>query len=284
MADSPTWPPPPAGLNDGDKLLYQAKLDFEREVAKAALDGETAAEQAQQASDAARIAAREAASYSSIASFHGGLIEVAKAAIDRARAGADAVQKAAGAIAGTYTAVLAVAFSVTENPLPSRAMVPTILLGWAIVWSTVYLAYLSNSEGVEEPEPTTSLEEGAMRRSIAFILWTRSGAMNRGFALRTAVIALAFGLALLPAPFVGYGGANTGAVAEQPGFPTPPKGDREVEKVLYEAEVKETSELRKKDNQADDGDDTIWWVACGIALFLSLALPPLITRFEPEPS
>jgi hypothetical protein len=281
MTDPPAWPP--AGdVPEGDKLLYQAKLDFEREVAKAAADGEIAAERAEQESDATRIAARETAVYSSIASFHNGLIEVSKAAIDRGRAGADTVQKAAGAIAGTYTAVLAAAFSVTDNPLPSRALVPTILLGWAIVWSTVYLAYLSNSDGVEAPAPTTSFEEGAMRRSIAFILWTRNGTMNRKFALRTAVIALAFGLALLPAPFVGYGDESAGAVAAKPAFPEAPAGDREVEKVRYEAEVKEVAELRKNDNQANDGDDTGWWVLGGVALLLSLVVPPVISRFDDE--
>lgn len=70
-------------------------------------------------------------------SFVDHIFDVAKGSIDRARAGAEKVQTAATAIAGLYTTVLGVSFSVTEKPLPGRGLIAPIFLGAAIVASTV---------------------------------------------------------------------------------------------------------------------------------------------------
>jgi len=51
------------------------------------------------------------------------------------------VQKAAAAIAALYTPLLGVVFSVNDNPLPSRGVIPVLFLGLAILSSTAYLAY-----------------------------------------------------------------------------------------------------------------------------------------------
>jgi hypothetical protein len=302
MPSEPDWPPPlETGAEKGKELIFQAKIEYLKELAKAKqaedlerlkneeaqrlaeLQGKITAEKGKQDADAANIAATAGAINASVAAFHAGLIEVSKAAIDRARAGADTVQKAAAAIAGVYTTILALAFSVSEHPLPSRGVVPTILLGWAIVWSTAYLAYLSKSKQVRQPEPTTSFETGAMRRSIAFIKWTRSGAMNRKFALRVSVFGLAFGLALLPAPFVNFDPASndTPAVATEPAWPVKPAGATEIDKILYQAEVTEVTELRAKSKPiADDGDDSTWWWLCGGALALSLIIPGIFAGID----
>lgn len=302
MPDEPSWPKPDTNLAEGDKLLFQAKLDYLKELAKseqakelevlkskealelAETQAELALEKAEQEADAASTKATTDAINTSVAAFHAALIEVSKTAIDRARAGADTVQKAAGAIGTVYTTLLALAFSVAERPLPSRGLVPAILLGWAIVWSTAYLAYLSKSKQVKKPKPTTSFETGAMRRSITFIEWTRSGAMNRKFALRVSVFGLAFGLALLPAPFVNFDPVNesTPALPSAPDWPAQPiGGDKELNKIIYQAEVTEVAELRASDEPiADDGDDSTWWILCGIALVASLAIPGCFAAYD----
>ena len=298
MAQEPSWPPAAQEVDDAAKLLYQARLDYYKELAKAEqaerlqeltgtnaellaeLEGELARQTAQQEADAARAQATDDAINASIAAFHNALIEVSKTAIDRARAGADTVQKSAGAIATVYTTVLAVAFSVSERPLPSRGLVPAILLGWAIVWSTAYLAYLSRAKAVKQPQPTTEFEEGAMRRSIAFIEWTRSAAMNRKYALRVSVFALAFGLALLPAPFVNFEPVTETSASAPTGPPWPgqPTGrDAELNKILYQAQVTEAADLRQTDQPiADDGDDSTWWWLCGGAVIASMLVPALL--------
>jgi hypothetical protein len=56
--------------------------------------------------------------------YYKAVFEVAKGSIDRARSFAETVQKATGAIITLYTAILALAFSVSERPLPGRALSP----------------------------------------------------------------------------------------------------------------------------------------------------------------
>jgi hypothetical protein len=288
-----TWPAEPNGIDPARaaELLFTAQLD--RAKAEAAADrtdtleqhkGEIAARQAEADADVALAKAQDDARLASITAFHTALIDVAKGTIDRARASAELVQKAAAAIATLYTGVLALAFSVAERPLPSRGLVPAVLLGWAIVWATVYLAYLSKPKSVDAPTATSDFAEGAMRRSSAFILWTRSGAMNRGYALRVSVIALALGLVLLPAPFVVLGG-TTGSDATDlakvaPAWPEPDAAttDPELARILYAAQVTEAARARADASKpiADDGNDSIWWWLCGAGLLLSLLVPLVV--------
>jgi hypothetical protein len=284
VPEEPSWPDP--GRTAALKTeLYKAKLEYRKELAKS----DQAAAAAREAADAARVQARDNAAFASIAAFHAALIDLSKTAMERARAGAENVQKAEAAVLALYTAALTVAFSVTEHPLPSRGVVPLILLGWALVWSTAYLAYLTKPKAVDKPVPTTDFEQGAMRRSVAFIKWSRSGALNRAYALRVSVIALAFGVALLPAPFVNFDPVNDqpAALPEGPAWPEQPVGgDAELNKIRYQAEINEVAELRKSGAPiTDDGDDSTWWVACLVALLLSLALPKVFTfgdEDEPE--
>lgn len=272
MTDAPVWPKADPGDKESQKLLYEARLKYVEELAKA----EQEQDLERLKSDDARIAADEGAARESIAAFHANLMEVSKAAIDRARAGAEAAQKAAAALGGAYTGVLALAFSVSERPLPSRGLVPTVLFGWAIVWATAYLAYLTTARGVAQPEPSTNFATGAMRRSNTFVLWIRNSVMNRKLALRVSVFALAFGLALLPAPFVNLDAPSRSAptASTSPAWPAPPSTDSAVAKVRYEAEVKEVAELRAESKPiASGGNDWIWWALCGLGLLLSVAIP-----------
>lgn len=283
MPDEPHWPREPQ-FAEADKLLYQAKLDYVREKAKSeqALDLQRAKQEDE--ADAASIQAMEDAANASVAAFHDALLEVSKAAIERARAGAETVQKSAGAIGGLYTGLLATAFSVAERPLPPRGLVPAILLGWAIAWSTAYLAYLSRPKPVRQPRPTTDFETGAMRRSIAFIRWTRSGAMNRKYALHVSVVALAFGVALLPAPFVDFGsagGTNAAEVASEPGWPAAPTaGDAKLNEIRYQAEVEEVAALRAEEEPVAGDDDSAWWLIAAACILLTLAIPGVLAWFQ----
>jgi hypothetical protein len=279
VASEPTWPSEPSP-EEADKLVLQAKLDYLKELAKSEQAEELERVKQEQEADTASLQAMEDAANASVAAFHNAVLEVSKSAIDRARTGAETVQKAAGAIGGLYTGLLAAAFSVAERPLPPRGLVPAILLGWAIAWSTAYLAYLSNAKPVRKPQPTSDFETGAMRRSIAFIRWTRSGAMNRKYALHVSVVALALGVALLPAPFIDFDPAAdepaaAPVAAEWPSAPTGP--DPKLNKVLYQAQVEEVAGLRAaKEPVAGDGDDSTWWLICGGCLAITLLIPALV--------
>lgn len=263
-------------------VAKQASVDAKTAKAQAKRDAIHASEQAAKEADAAKSKATMDASYASIAAFHDALIDVSKGSIERARTGAETVQKAAAAIATLYTGVLALAFSVAERPLPSRGLVPAILLGWAIVWATAYLAYISKSGGVDRPKPTSAFADGAMRRSEAFIRWAQSGALNRAYALRVSVVSLAFALALLPAPFVVLGKASppSGPGASAPDWPTTPSSvaDPELQKILFQAQVDEATAARETARKpvAEDGKDKTWFAIGGGAVALSLIVPLLI--------
>ena len=194
------------------------------------------------------------------------------------------MQKAAGAIGTLYTGVLALAFSVSDRPLPPRGLVPAVLLGWAIVWATAYLAYLSKPRGVDQPEPTSDFAEGAMRRSITFIEWTTRGAWNRGYALQVSVVALAAALVFLPAPFISLDPTPPASAGDpavrQPDWPkTPTAGPNlALEKIRFQAEVTEAAALRAKTTEPapDKASEDVWWYLCGFAILLSLLLPVVI--------
>src|SRR5262245_3872547 len=119
----------PAGGDDAE--LYKSKLAVrvkrtEQEIARAAAD---------------RAAARALE-----LEYYKGVLEVAKGSIERARGAAEFVQKASGGIGVIYAAILGVAFSVSERPLPSRGVLPAIFLGISVVCATYFLAWLPTRE------------------------------------------------------------------------------------------------------------------------------------------
>jgi hypothetical protein len=91
--------------------------------------------------------------YTQAQAFYTGYIDVSKAQVDRITARAEFIQKAAGAVGAAYTAILAFSLALGTtgaNPLPARVILPTIFLGFAIVLSAAYLAYLTKPGVTQE--------------------------------------------------------------------------------------------------------------------------------------
>src|SRR5919204_1191413 len=174
---------------------------------------------------------------------------VAHGSIDRTRAGAATVQTAAAAIAALYTSLLGVVFSVTNNPLPSRGVIPVLFLGLAILASTGYLAYLTRAASIRLLEAKPSQFEREAERARSLILWTRKACEHNAYLLQLSVVALGFGLAFLPAPFISFTGQPSAGNASgatttttTPDWPTPSKNagsDEALKKVVYTAQVAE---------------------------------------------
>jgi hypothetical protein len=222
--------------------------------------------------------------------FHEELMEVAKGAIDRARAGAQTIQTAAATIVTLYTGALALAFSVADRPLPTRALFPGVFLGLAMVLSTVYLAYLSPPKDLKSPDPHSDWRVAAVRRLVFFIKWVRAGAMNRRYWLHAGIVSLAIAVAWLPAPFVS-GGKSSADAADAArnaiAWPTPPNSAdvaADTQNTLFTAQVSEAASLRKAAAaRARDGEvKKWWWYGFGGSLILVFALPGLTTRGAPS--
>lgn len=220
----------------------------------------------------ARAKAETDAVLATRADYYKAVLEVAKGAIDRSRASADLVQKAAAAIVTLYAGILALAFSVADNPLPGRALFAAVLLGLAIALSTAFLAFLPPMEDEEERLTAADVgDEGepGERLTRMFVLWTRKASLARAPWLRGAVVALLGAVILIPAPFVELG--DPVKEATDVAWPQPPAaGDNlELQKILYTAEVAEKAEMRKRP-LANGSSDWLWTLA--FVFFLALTL------------
>jgi hypothetical protein len=276
-SDESGWPDPPPDDGENEKALYAAKLD----VRKKRVDAQLARTQAEVDAELAQNS-----------EYYSAMFDVAKQSIDRARAGAETVQKAATAIVGLYTAVLAVSFSVTDHPLPLRGVIPAFFLGLAVVLATAYLAYLSNPRDVKTPKPTSSLRQVQLERLKTFVLWTRSSAQNRAYALRASVVSLAVALMFLPAPFVG-GSSSTPLASVRnnaASWPQPPQNvrDRELKKILFTAQVNEAAEVRTQAQSdarrstaiSNATSDWAWWLFAFVGLCAVFLVPTVIDKLR----
>lgn len=175
------------------------------------------------AATAAHLKAREHPDYALdrelTAAFYATIADVAKDSRTRSLEGAKYIQIAAGAIGTLYTGALALTFSATDAPLPIRGLLTPTFLGLSIVLSAVYLGFISaNSSKLSGPAPSISLEHAAELRANYLVKWVNRSVRRRAWAMRSAVLALGFGLAFLPAPFVSGGGTT----ATTPAAPTIP--------------------------------------------------------------
>jgi hypothetical protein len=207
-----------------------------------------------------RAAANHAADLAQNAAFQQALIDLNKSGFDRARANAETVQRAAGAIGTIYTGVLAVAFSVSSHPLPARGLLPALFLGLAVALSTAYLAYLVRNP----PRAPAAAEAGVDPRGLAGQILrvsalseaVKRAVHRRGYLMRAAVLALAIGVVTLPVGFVTVPAFSSPALAHGPDWPAVPtaSANADLAKVRYEAEVAEVARLRQSPAAAGAGD------------------------------
>ncbi|MEV6416089.1 hypothetical protein [Kribbella sp. NPDC051718] len=292
---------------------YEADLAEEAAVATAARAELAAVATADRAEQAAVLAADRAeqaavlaadraegkadldADRASAAAFSDGIIAVAKGGIDRARASAEFVQKGATAIFALYTGALTLAFSVTDNPLPARGILPSLFLGFAILLATAYLAFLTRGNKVKDPADAAGTPQAQLNRTRTFVEWTNTSVLHRAPLLRCAVVALGIGVVSLPAPFLTPPSHQTVAsivcaagqekdpttgvcLAAWPAVPTGTAADAALRQKLYEAQLAEVTASRAaaRSGATAAPDDTAWVVgAAGVGLLL-IFLPLLL--------
>ncbi len=125
--------------------------------------------------------------------------------VERARSVAETVQKASAAIATLYGAGIGVSFSVSDGPLPVRGVIPLVFLGLAVVCSTAYLAWIPDRRSqIDSTQPEAQslpvLRQRAYADEYTVYVWRQ--VTRQASIMRASVVALALGLAFVPAPFV----------------------------------------------------------------------------------
>lgn len=145
--------------------------------------------------------------------------EVIKGSIERARDSAKFVQTASAAIATLYTGLLGLVFSTEGAALPLRGVFATVFLGFAVAGSTAYLAFLRRGRDVGVYHSTYAPEATALGRANHLTRWVNASILRSSWVLRAAVVALAIGVAFIPAPFVGGSPAAAPTETTAPSIP-----------------------------------------------------------------
>jgi hypothetical protein len=209
-----SWPPKPPKLEEADfaKMLYQAQLDIETAKYQAQID-EIKAQWRDQATTALELSKLEKTRQDNATAeedklreaVHAAYLEVAKGTLDRALKRADFITGVAGAIGTSYAALLALVYSTSSEPptpLPGRGIVPALFLGLSFLLSAFYVAFIRPGSLAGQYLPSGVGGTIQEDRMLFFLKWVTEGAMQRAWALRTAVISLAVGVALIPLPFL----------------------------------------------------------------------------------
>jgi hypothetical protein len=152
--------------------------------------------------------------------FHEKIAELAGGSIERSRDSAKYVQTAAAWIATLYTGLLALVFSVTENPLPLRGVYAAGFLGLAVALAAAYLAFIGNPGKLRMYEGGASLTEQQMNRTGFLVKWINASVRDRRWAIRASVVCLAIGVAFIPVAFVAD--SKPAPVPDLPAAPTIP--------------------------------------------------------------
>lgn len=237
---SPAWPELPAGwatdrgtVAKYRELLLAAQINLVKDGAAASPTKPTSP-----ADDASEI------------KLHDTLSSLVVGSIDRARDGAKFVETAAAALGTVYTGILAFSFAASGTHLPARGVYAAIFLGLAIVGSSFYLAFIQRLDPIGRVQYRGSRPEDMWRRTEYLGAWTGAVVRTRAWALRAAVIALAWGVVFMPAAFlparistsafsldVNSSGAEA-PVAAEPTWPPPPAiSDPGLAAVLYKAQL-----------------------------------------------
>jgi hypothetical protein len=133
-------------------------------------------------------------------------LEVGKGVLDRAVKRAEFVTTAAGAIGTSYAGLLALVYSVSNNKaaarLPIWGIAPGVFLGFAIMLSVFYVAFVRGGTTTGNYLPRATNADGQEERLLFFLGWVTKSVLERVWALRTAVVSLGVGVALTPLPFL----------------------------------------------------------------------------------
>jgi hypothetical protein len=258
---------------DRAKVVFDAKVAAASENLKAHLQRETDDLKAQRDETSAYRAAEAQGDIANLQAFFNTMSSLAVGAVDRARGGAELVQKAAASVATVYTGILALVFSVTNNPLPARALLAPIFLGTAVALSTAYIAYLSPSNTLVEVDIPEGFEPIVYARLQAIIDTTTKLVKRRSPLLRASVFALGVGLFSIVMPFVTLPLVSTTeppVIASSPDWPSPASvKDPEFSKTLYAARVKEVADARAfsvRRARNNDGSILVIGLAVGSAV------------------
>lgn len=166
-----------------------------------------AAETAAQQKDLDTLqAAQMAAETALVKSVHDAYVTATQSSMDRALTRANVVTASAGAIATTYTGLLALVFAAEPGkgrPLSVVALVPALFLGLSLLLVVIYVAGFRKKyrrmDGFLAAGIGGSLDE---RRLKLFMDWSFRGIWARSWALRTGIVSLGIGVMSLPLPFV----------------------------------------------------------------------------------
>lgn len=250
--DPDGWPPLPRAMDEGEatKALFEARIAYH---------------QARLHHGMSKVEATHAADLANAQTFYASLLKLADGSLERAQSGADAVQKAAAAVATIYAGVLSISFSVSSRPLPWRGVLAPIFLSLAIALSTAYRAYITRqSRESPAPEYSEQFATAALRRANTFTTIVRGLVVGKASLLRAGVAALSVGILYLPVAFVSFPGSGSATVAaDSTSWPSPPGSGMSTEygAILYKAQVQEAAHL----HSPTEGEENAWW---SIGLFL----------------
>jgi len=187
--DSPRWPDPQRDDPDGAAIeRYKSRL---AEIAKRRDRFLTAEHESRVAVETAQI-------------------EVIKGTLERARDSAKTVQTAATAISGLYTGVAAL-LVVDKQALPVRGVMPMLFLGAAVVFSTLFLAWITAGKR-GHPFPSGVDAVGIrVDRVDWFNGWVMLPVLSKAWMMRAAALCLAAAVVFLPAAFIPVTAAGSAA-------------------------------------------------------------------------
>jgi hypothetical protein len=217
----------------------------------------------QLAEAASRRSDFDIASHESHVAIEAAQIDVLKGSLERSRDSAKTIQTSATGIATLYTGLAALVFSVSDKkPLPLRGVIPVLFLGAAIVFASVFLAWLGPAAQIG-PFPDVVDATGVRVERVKWLNnWVSLSVLRKAWALRLATLYLAGGLVLLPAAFIPIAPSHASTqppastTAKPPPWPGPPAEDNGVSRILYAAQVDEAAKARADAGKASSGTAT----------------------------
>ena len=256
------------------------------DCAKVRLEKELDAAEAARAFDREAEKAEWAAEYELRKAFHQAVVDTSKASLDRSRDSAKYVQTAAAAIGALYTGALGLVFSVTDHPLPIRGVWAMVFLGLAVALATAYLAFLTKPETLPM-RARGSLADRQLIRTAWYTRWVNAAVLDRRWAIRASVLALAFGVAFVPAPFVASArrpdvpaAPVAPAIPEQVADPVRPDAQRlfaaQVDAYVDAVKARSLAVDEARKTPGHDADVNRWFAwAAAVAALLTFAGPEI---------